>query len=487
MKSLIILLFYIYCSFIGYSQHIQLFDTIYSKPLDLPQHKFFAMDPVQHDSNFEYFSEEIFAEGKYYFATLDTAQAIVHARLLPLKHNTSSFVKVKSHYYRYYFNPNDELKEIVSYRRIGHRLCCRKRKSGFKYYFPEKGYVDSVSYDRLYYLNDDTLLLWSLQDYSEQGKQDFKLALFDLKKRKIVKTIRLHIGNAIMLTSHFSDVKKILATKHNLIVLSHPLKPEFYIYDNHLNVLDTVRFPVHPKINSNAFFDSIITANISHIQYAKQKIDFISNQKLLNLPRPMAFAFMDDDLLLCAYSYYDTKKDSAENKQQRLFVYSLSLHRFIDSSKYEQQVPMGGLVDNRDLLFYHRCHYEYDAEMDTIDGSLQYSYKGYKYIGMTSADMQYPLIHLKLDDAYYDVHHNKQSFSSQKMKYVLAPNIYICKTCFTDFADEKQLLVLLPLHKIRENIVQEKHYRSVFHKAQISFVDEKKLKSLSPNKIYRLR
>lgn len=81
-------------------------------------------------------------------------------------------------------------------------------------------------------------------------------AKFNIKKKKIEKIINIDVGKGIFL-SHFSN--HMISTSKNNIAISHPCKPEVYLFDNDLNLLDTIVIDYPNIFKTKNLLDSILT------------------------------------------------------------------------------------------------------------------------------------------------------------------------------------------------------------------------------------
>lgn len=130
------------------------------------------------------------------------------------------------------------------------------------------------------------ILLASTYNFSKEGSLHdiFRLAKFNLKKKKKEKSISIDVGNGIFL-SHFSY--QMISTSKNHIAVANPCKPEIYLFDNDLNSIDTIILDNQSILKTKNLLDSILTEKIilENKNHTANLIKILHNNKVIRYPK----------------------------------------------------------------------------------------------------------------------------------------------------------------------------------------------------------
>ena len=90
------------------------------------------------------------------------------------------------------------------------------------------------------FLDTENVLLASSYNYYTEKKlyDNFALCVFNLETKKVVRQIEMDLGKE-MLLSHFS-VNVPIESKKDKIAVAHPTLPFIYIYNDKLDIIDTI-------------------------------------------------------------------------------------------------------------------------------------------------------------------------------------------------------------------------------------------------------
>lgn len=124
----------------------------------------------------------------------------------------------------------------------------------------------------------------------------------------------------------------MISTSKNNIAISHPCKPEVYLFDNDLNLLDTIVIDYPNIFKTKNLLDSILTDTLilENRYMTINLLQILHNNNIMKYPRIDKVAFIDEDLLFI-FVKPDAVVDTNNNwhRNHLHYVYSLSNKDFL--------------------------------------------------------------------------------------------------------------------------------------------------------------
>ena len=180
----------------------------------------------------------------------------------------------------------------------GFLLVYKKNKRG-NYSLKETLNIKGRHFNKISFLDSETIILMSYYNWYNEEKlyNNYALCVFDLRTKKVTYQKEIDLGKGILL-SHFSSTVS-MESKKDKIAVAHPTSPLIYIYDNKLNLIDTIyaqfqdTISVDSVINA-AFPDAFLERNKT---YAKEIIETIEKGKINQMERIEKVFWLSDDIL----------------------------------------------------------------------------------------------------------------------------------------------------------------------------------------------
>ncbi len=256
----------------------------------------------------------------------------------------------------------------------------------------------------------------------------FRFAKFNIKKKKIEKIINIDVGKGIFL-SHFSN--HMISTSKNNIAISHPCKPEVYLFDNDLNLLDTIVIDYPNIFKTKNLLDSILTDTLilENRYMTINLLQILHNNNIMKYPRIDKVAFIDEDLLFI-FVKPDAVVDTNNNwhRNHLHYVYSLSNKDFFET---KGKISNFDAINSSQPLIFHNN--KTVAVWDSVDTNNLFKYYisfceisidfNSKYIDTIDLSILPPFLHLKSIDSL-----NKNQ-NYEKFNYIMVANYAACSHC----------------------------------------------------------
>ncbi|NLA25169.1 MAG: hypothetical protein GX879_09410 [Bacteroidales bacterium] len=304
---------------------------------------------------------------------------------------------------------------------------------------------------------------------SDQLHDVFRIAKFNLKSKKIEKTVNINMGKGIFL-SHYSY--QMISTTEEHIAIANPYKPEIYLFDNQLNFIDTV-FINYPEIyTTQIFLDSLLTD-----EFIKENkpgghniIEYLNDNDIYSRPRILKIAFINKDLLFVLVQPKIDRKSSDWSKYKLHYIYSISDKSFYKDEGFYSYYSH--INSSQPLLFVNNSAI---SMTDSVDSNNKFKY--YALINELAIDFKakyYEIIKYSALPKFSEL----QAFDSldinlnyQDFQYIILTDYMACSHC--RFGDS--LKNLLVIHTYNQNVKMDKSGQLAYIKKYNQMFDEPKV------------
>jgi hypothetical protein len=217
-------------------------------------------------------------------------------------------------------------------------------------------------------LDSENIILINSYNYYNEKKlyNNYALCIYNLRTKKIVHLIEKDLGKGILL-SHFSATFTI-ENKKDKIAMAHPTLPLIYIYNDKLDIIDTLIVQFKDTVSVDSVINSVFTDSYLELNrpYVKEIIQTIEDKKINQMERIEKVFWLSDDIL-----GYTVRQPFS---MAREFVfYSLSekreLYKKIDPYVYSGVSMCTNFVSSTRVLINNKktIYYDYIYESDESD------------------------------------------------------------------------------------------------------------------------
>ncbi len=284
-----------------------------------------------------------------------------------------------------------------------------------------------------------------------------------------------------------------MAVSKDNIAVANPIKPEIFLLDYNLNIIDTIEIN-YPKINETThFIDSLITDD--YIAENKSQVYKIINKlnanNIMRHPRIDKIAFVNNDLL---YIHVMPEYDSTDvdwNQKAIHYVYSLSQNEFCNPDGLSSYYYL--LNGSAPVVFNGNRVFGLDADAND-DDSYVYNLNITKLtvdFGANKTDVL-TLSELPKFSDFKDVNNTNIALSYDDFDYVMFADASSCSHCRYGNVYPNILVV----HTIPDGeemskatkMLNVKKFAQVFNNPKVLFCTTSVLngKQIGINKIYRI-
>ncbi len=309
---------------------------------------------------------------------------------------------------------------------------------------------------------------------------NYNIALFDLHNKKITKTHKFDFGNSIML--NFYNINNVYATNKNLISIMNLIKPQMYLLDYNLNIVDSIDFTFNNDYKTTQHhLDTNVSVNKSLIDYKNPKmvIILLENIKQLNYSLNMKQMFVNDSTLLVLSKELlkdtcDAIRINIKTKQKEiLFKYPFWGDSPYTSLNSENIIPL-----------FSNGIFVYDSTALTDDEeNVKYFLKTYHSQELDFSNKNNEIVTKRLD--LEDRKKNKVSVDINDYDAVIVFDMYLCKTCFAkEYTNTKILFIDNDSSKDKMSRLRTyKELKRIYPNADIYFNTDHKF-NIEKNKIF---
>jgi hypothetical protein len=350
-------------------------------------------------------------------------------------------------------------------------------------------FMNYPAYDHI--LLSSTYNSWNCIDENSLYSK-IRLAKFNFKKGKIEKKVELDVGKGIFLGMFSFDW---IATSNNAIAVANPTKPEIYLYDNNLDIKDTIFIDYPDIIKTGKFIDSIISDDIiKKYKYKMKELgDFLlASADIYKLPKIKKIVFINDDLLLiCVQPKCNSGEENCGAKTL-FYVYSLSNEEFYDNNGVlsnfsafnstantvfinNQAINITDSVDDSDKIRYSANYNQ--VKVDLLD----------KYVQIIDTTV---LLSANKNLQYYNMNNFAQNFSD--FDYIYISDLLACSHC--RYLDKfKKILVVHCFSKNDKNdktsrFFYKKQYELMFKNPTVVFTNYSDInENIEKNSFYKIK
>lgn len=307
----------------------------------------------------------------------------------------------------------------------GHTIVSYYRDNGH-FYFNDYVYLDNdIQLPNIVSYHNNILVLFT-QRFDENKR--YYIVTYDLQAHQLTKQIAIDIGNSVLL--HYYDTYNVFCGNQKYISVMNTIKPELYLYDYDLNLVDSIDFAFNKDYEKTLLIlDTNVAVNKEYVQpqYPKNIIMLLDNIEILNYYSNIKQMFVDDSTLFIITNRYnsdscDIVKINTKNHTQKII---LSYPKYGTISPYTalSLSTISPLFDNGIFIDYN---YELDSSEENIIYSIDLYYSdildfGENIISLEDKARQEVKINVKDYDAViiFDDYFCKPCFATDKYKYLL--------------------------------------------------------------------
>jgi len=293
----------------------------------------------------------------------------------------------------------------------------------------------------------------------------FRIAILNIKTRLVEKIREVPVEKG-SLFSHYGY--NLIVNSEDKIAVAHPTKPEFYIYNNELDIIDTVCINYPDINNTNKLIDSTFSD-----EYLKQnRFDPISsyitkiNEEFLYLSKARIhkISFLTNDkLLIHIYPNNNNKLDSIIH-----FVYSIKEKKFDNDKGTANQF---GLMDGDDKnIWYNNKSIVLEYRM-IDDETIRYCANLIIYNKQEDYILKLPLDTSLLKKIIESNYKDSIQINFADFNNIAIFNILSCSKC--NFLHLKKILVIHVYDgeiTPYDRFINKKKYNRIFDKPTILFI-----------------
>jgi hypothetical protein len=348
-------------------------------------------------------------------------------------------------------------------------------------------------FDAIYPIGENSsthVLLVNTYNFSRKGATHdiFRIAKFNIKKKKIEKKITIDVGKGIFL-SHFNY--QMVSTSKNNIAIANPCKPEIYLFDNDLNPIDTIIINYQNIYKTKNLLDSILTDKIilENKNNTANLIKILHDNKIIRYPKINKIAFIDEDLLFVLVQPDVNVNDNNWAKNKLHYIYSLSNKDFFD--KEGMLSDFKAINSSQPLIFHNKRTVTISDTADTND-----FFKYYISFWKLAIDFNSKYIDT-INPSLLPSSSNLESLDSFNINYldfnyVMIADYSACSHC--KFGNKFQNILIIHTFsqsdKIEksEKLVYRKKYHQMFDSPKVYFCADSMIntKLIKINTIYRI-
>lgn len=256
---------------------------------------------------------------------------------------------------------------------------------------------------------------------------DYIIALYDTKEKTFTKMVKFNLGNSILL--NYKSLHNNFASNNKYISIMNLIKPEAYLLDYDLNIVDTIDFSLNDEYKiTQHYIDSIcyLYRNLITPKDPKNIIYLLDTIKQLEYSFNMKQMFLDDTTLI--FTTNKLFKDTCEailvntnsKEKKLLFQYPMwGYHRYTRlNDLYNMSLWNNGLFTAvRETLSKDEEHIDYYLD-------IFYS----KELDFRQKEKTEKTTLLKLTDRKL----RNIEINTKDYDYIVVFDVYLCKTCFVN-------------------------------------------------------